>query len=182
MNIITYDRAVSFYPLATFEVRTNERLSHYGTSASSMNSAKVAMAKYSTRGFDQGSLRNIEDCRILFQYGCDRRVGDRWCWTINFDMEDVTSRKWVEEEQWGFEPEDSEVQVMSQFPEDPVLQNKWRLSGIHVIMAPKYCLLRLPIFRYAYAVTDDFEALLARKFSDDISAVRGKGGCRERKW
>lgn len=182
MNIITYDRAVSFYPLATFEIQTNKQLSHYGTSESSMNSAKVVMPKYNTRGFEQGSLLNNEDVHILFQYGCDRRVGDRWCWTIHFDMEDVTPRQWMEEEPWGFEPKDGEVQVMSQFPEDPMLQNKWRLSGFHVNMAPKYCLLRLPIFRYAYAVVDDMEALLARKFSDDINAVRGKGGCGERRW
>ena len=182
MNVITYDRAVSLYPLATFEIRTNEAMSHYGTSLKSVEGAQEAMVKYAARGFDRGIGRSAEDYRALFQYSCERKVGDRWSWTIYFDMDNITAREWIEHAPWEYDGESGEVPVVPQSAQDPIMENKWRLSGAHVGVSPKYCLLRLPIFRYAYAVASGLEAVRARRFSDEMGVWKSKGGCADMTW
>ena len=154
----------------------------HGAPASTIASADQAIAKYTARDFSLGTTRTANECRVLFAHGADRKVGDRWCWTIKFNMEDVTQRMPLEMEQWRFEPYGERQQVVPNDAEDPVMENKWRMSGNWSCLVLKYCLLRLPIFRYAYTVANDTEALCARKFSDDISAVRKRGDGKERKW
>ncbi|KAF7983523.1 hypothetical protein HWV62_21072 [Athelia sp. TMB] len=183
MNIITHNRAVSFYPLATFEFRTNEQMSTPGASARSMASADEAIAKYNERDFRVAGQREVNECRVLFQYGMDRKVGDHWCWTIPFNMDGITPRKWVESSRQNFEPADGQqVTAGSQQPQDPIFANEWRMSGDRVHFAPKYCLLWLPVFKYNYAVADGVKALRARRFNDDIMEVRKGGACKTQKW
>ncbi|KAF7976042.1 hypothetical protein HWV62_7946 [Athelia sp. TMB] len=185
MNVITYDRAISFYPLASFEFRNNQPLALYGASLSSAASAREAIEKYRTRGFNTLHHHSPSESRLLFHHGSERKVGDRWCWTIRFKMDDVSPRQWVEDGLWELEPESEESEreeVSALRAMDPIMHNKWLLTGFLFILSPKYCLLRLPIFRYGYTVSSNLEAQWARKFSDDIEVVRRNGGCGDRKW
>ncbi|KAF7985754.1 hypothetical protein HWV62_349 [Athelia sp. TMB] len=185
MNVITYDRAISFYPLATFELRKNQEMALYGVSLSSADSARAAIEKYRGRDFATRRNHSVEESGLLFQHGCERQVGDRWCWTLHLNMTGVSARQWIEDGPWEYinEEEMSDGGYPSaQLAQDPIMHNKWRMTGFLFIMSPKYCLLRLPIFRYGYAVADDGEALWAREFSDDIVGMREKGGCKDRKW
>ncbi|KAF7978619.1 hypothetical protein HWV62_45099 [Athelia sp. TMB] len=166
MNVITYDRAVSLYPMATFETRTNHHLVPYGTRTSSLCVAR----------------RSVKSSRELFMHGCDRKVGDRWCWSIKFDMTGVNPREWVESEPWHYEPESAPESLQRHSPEDPFMVNKWRMSGAANRMVMKYCLLDLPIFKYTYSVADEFEAARARQFYDELMIVIESGGTIVRDW
>ena len=95
-------------------------------------------------------------------------------------MDDITPRDWIDHGPWEFDG--GSVSAATLRAEDPIMANKWRLSGAHVGLSPKYCLLRLPIFRYAYAVAVGLEALWARKFSDEMSVWKSNGGCPEMTW
>ncbi|KAF7969375.1 hypothetical protein HWV62_27462 [Athelia sp. TMB] len=182
MNIITFDKAVALYPLATFEMRTNHRMVLHGALASTIASADQAIVKYTARDFVLQREHAANECRVLFAHGCDRKVGDRWCWTIKFNMQGVARRKPLEKERWSFKLYGECQQVAPTDSEDPVMENKWRMLGNWTCLSVKYCVLRFPIFRYAYTVADVMEALCARKFSDDISVVRRRGSGKERKW
>ncbi|KAF7985753.1 hypothetical protein HWV62_347 [Athelia sp. TMB] len=180
MNFIAYDRAISLYPLATFELRTNERIIPYGTRPMTLQSADQAIEKYKARDFQVVSMRTMKDTRAIFQHGCDREVGDRWCWTVKFNMTDVDPSRWLEQQEWGLETES--IEMRRREPEDPIMINKWRVSGRRGRIKMKYCILRLPIFRYAYSVADESEAIRAREFSDAIAIVKKGGGRIGRKW
>ncbi|KAF7977180.1 hypothetical protein HWV62_4625 [Athelia sp. TMB] len=169
----------------SFEFRKNQKMLIYDTSESDMHSADQAIEKYRGRDFEPLGYHGAEISRLLFQHGCDRKVGDRWCWTLHFDMAGVTPRHWVEDGPWEMEDgseRGSAVNSTARRAQDPIMANKWRMSGALFMLSPKYCLLRLPIFRYGYAVADELEAMWARKFSDDIALVKGKGGCDDRRW
>lgn len=103
MNIIASVRAVSLYPLSTFELRRNIKMTPFGTTSSGTDSIAAAIKKYNSRDFQEMNYCSSEECRILFQHGCDRKVGDKWCWMIQLDTTGVTPRRWLEEEQWDFE-------------------------------------------------------------------------------
>ncbi|KAF7972075.1 hypothetical protein HWV62_19151 [Athelia sp. TMB] len=184
MNIITFDRAIAMYPLASFENRTNQVMAQHTASPDNNQGVQDAIAKYDgiDRNFPHRVTRSAREARLLFQHGIDRKLGDRFCWTIKFPMSGIELREAMETIPWPYEPTDSHALVESEVTQDPILENKWRMSGHRTCLALKYCLLRLPIFKYGYAVADDTEALRARKFSDDIGAVKKYGGCQERKW
>ncbi|KAF7980411.1 hypothetical protein HWV62_38228 [Athelia sp. TMB] len=182
MNVITYDRAVSFYPLATFEARKNNQVIAYGTSQSSLTSARAAILKYDARGFAKPAQRSKKMVRELYQYGCDRKVGDRWCWTIKFDLAGIEPRQWLESDPWDLEPEPTRRSRPRPQPQDPIMENKWKLSGPISRTSMKYCLLRLPIFKYAYAVADEFEAVRAWEFHAELMVEKRKGNVIDREW
>lgn len=200
MNVITYNRAISFYPMASFEFRRNQEMAMYGASLSSAESARAAILKYRERGFEPGGYHSAEDSRYghasyiclisdasrtLYQHGCDRKVGDRWCWTLNLDMSDISPRGWVEDGPWDIahaRDEGAGTSVAELRAQDPIMHNKWRMTGFHFVLSPKYCLLRLPIFKYGYGVVSDIEALWARKFSDDMAVAKRNGVFTDRKW
>ena len=119
---------------------------------------------------------------MLLQHGSDRSVGDKWCWTIHFDMEHIEPRQWLEQERWDLDMESDEAPTAMRGALDPIMANKWRLSGTEVTLSPKYCLIRLDIFRYAYTVANEVEALRARTFSDEIKVWKKKGRCVPREW
>ncbi|KAF7971977.1 hypothetical protein HWV62_19315 [Athelia sp. TMB] len=200
MNVITYNRAISFYPLVSFEFRRNQEMALYGASLGNTESARVAIQKYRRRGFEPGGYQGAADSRYhclsnicslsdpsrtLFQHGSDRKVGDRWCWTIRLDTGDVSPQVWVEDGPWEFAHEGDEgagasaAEVRAQ---DPIMHNKWCMTGFLFILSPKYSLLRLPIFKYGYAVASNIKALWAREFSDEMAVAKSNGVFSDRRW
>ncbi|KAF7971995.1 hypothetical protein HWV62_19271 [Athelia sp. TMB] len=182
MNIITYDRAVSLYPLATFEHRTNRKMLRPNASATTTRHIDNALAKYKHRGFPVSISSDDEENSILFQFGTDRQVGDKWCWTVRLDMEGVAQRRWLEREEWRFQHRRGDNIDASRSPQDPIFENKWRVSGAVYQLAMKYCLVRVGVFRYGYTVASELQARAIRMFSEDIQSVRRRGIDVGRKW
>ncbi|KAF7968763.1 hypothetical protein HWV62_29358 [Athelia sp. TMB] len=174
--------AVSLYPLATFEHRTNRKMLRPNANANTTHHIDNALAKYKNRGFPVRISSDDEENSILFQFGTDRQVGDKWCWTVRLDMEGVAERRWLEREEWQFQHRRGENIDASRTPQDPIFENKWRMSGGVQQLAMKYCLVRVGVFRYGYTVASELQARAIRMFSEDIQAVRRRGIDVGRKW
>ena len=184
MNFIAFDRAIALYPLATFEHRINQVMGQYTSAFNRDESVEEAIAKYQSddRGFPMRTTHSAKGSRLLFQHGIDRKVGDRWCWTIKFDMVGIKTRQPVVQTSWPFESADGRAPVILDVIQDPIMENKWQMSGPHGCLALKYCIIGLPIFKYAYAVADVNEAMRARKSNADIVAVRKRDGYTHFTW
>ncbi|KAF7975359.1 hypothetical protein HWV62_9677 [Athelia sp. TMB] len=184
MNFIAFDRAIALYPLATFENRINQVMGQYTSAFNRDESVEAALAKYQSddRGFPMRTTHSAEESRLLFQHGIDRKVGDRWCWTVKFDMVGIEARQPVVQSLWPFESADGRAPVVPDSIHDPIMENKWQMSGPPGCLALKYCIIGLPIFKYAYAVADVREALRARKSNANVVAVRERHGRTHSTW
>ncbi|KAF7966524.1 hypothetical protein HWV62_38068 [Athelia sp. TMB] len=174
--------SMSLYPLATFEHRTNRNLIRGNATASTAHHIDDALAKYTNRGFPVGTSNNEEENSILFQFGTDRQVGDKWCWTVRLNMEGVAQRRQLEQEEWDFQYKKGGDIDINKTPQDPIFENKWRVSGDLDQLAMKYCLLRVGVFKYGYTVAAEGQARAIRMFSEDIQSVRKQGVDVGRKW
>ncbi|KAF7970332.1 hypothetical protein HWV62_24358 [Athelia sp. TMB] len=118
MNFISYDMAVSLYPLATFLMGDNQELKW--NMIDRPVDALIGVMKYADFGFSPRACTTKKDARSLLHTGIERRVGDRFCWTIPFSSEGLEERR-----------------VLT--PTSPIITdnllfgNSWRLVGSGVI-------------------------------------------------
>ncbi|RDB16872.1 hypothetical protein Hypma_002444 [Hypsizygus marmoreus] len=88
MNIISHDKAVSFYPRATFDVLETLHIHYYG--GNSLNCSKREGWTVKTI-----PMLNLREIRTNF-----RSVGDRLCWTIPLGGETLAADYRVEANSW----------------------------------------------------------------------------------
>ncbi|KAG0706494.1 hypothetical protein DFH29DRAFT_1076935 [Suillus ampliporus] len=155
MNIITFDAAYSFYPVATFEERSALKI------PGSRHRPDV-IEKYVKRGwrvyavFRPGDIMRL--CTSPFFPNKTWWVGDRHCWSIPLDTS-------------GVKPRPALSQSSEQFPWDPSIHNGWIMSyedsrvagqkepvmNAHLVMST--------IFRYNYIFPNETLALAIRAWS-----------------
>lgn len=141
MNLVTWDRAVSLYPRATFEER--RALVTYTKGAG----FEDAMLKYAARGYRIDTHLFVEDTASGSAFAFGRRwVGDGQCWAVALDTAGITPPTHplaLEANCWelAYAPERDEDADFGQ-------------CAVH-----SAC-LRSIVFRHRYVVTDDFLAFL----------------------
>ncbi|KAG1754581.1 hypothetical protein EDB19DRAFT_1667165 [Suillus lakei] len=153
MNIITFDAAYSFYPVATFEERI-------AVQVPGSNNSDV-IAKYVERGWRVYAVFRPEDVtrphKSPFLLNETRWVGDRYCWSIPLDTTGVTPRP--------------ELSLSSErFSWDPSIQNGWNMKFVRNSTATKVPkmhthLVMTTIFRYNYTFPDEKLARVIRDWS-----------------
>ncbi|KAG1815347.1 hypothetical protein EV424DRAFT_1412293 [Suillus variegatus] len=152
MNIITFDAAYSFYPIATFEDRSALKI------PGSRHRPDV-LAKYIKRGWRAYSLFRPGDLARPYESpflpNITRWVGDRHCWTVPLDTSGVELR--------GALSPSSE-----QFSWDPSTQSGWTLltkpSSLANFKVPEMDanLVATTIFRYSYMIPSQSLSLAIR--------------------
>lgn len=140
MNIITFNAAYSFYPVATFE----ERMAIQIPGSNQLD----AVAKYVQRGWRVYAVFGPEHAARpqLFLLDEKRWVGDRHCWSIPLDTTGVTPRP--------------QLSISSEhFSWDPSIENGWTMecggysTATHVPKIRTH-LVMITIFRYNYSYPD----------------------------
>lgn len=152
MNIITFDAAYSFYPIATFEDRSALKI------PGSRHRPDV-LAKYIKRGWRAYSVLRPGDLAQPYESpflpNVTRWVGDRHCWTVPLDTSGVTPRT-------ALSPSSE------QFSWDPSTQNGWTIlttpSSLASLSIPEMDtkLIATTVFRYNYLVPSDSLSLAIR--------------------
>ncbi|KAG2134676.1 hypothetical protein BD769DRAFT_1443076 [Suillus cothurnatus] len=152
MNIITFDAAYSFYPIATFENRCALKI------PGSRHRPDV-LAKYIKRGWRVYSVFRPGDVAQPYESpflpNVTRWVGDRHCWTVPLDTSGVTPRT-------ALSPSSE------QFSWDPSTQNGWKMltapSSFPSLSVPEMDakLIATTVFRYNYMVPSDALSLEIR--------------------
>jgi len=129
MNIITHDKAYSFYPKATFEERLSLMISTEGSKQD------TARAKYVSRGWGMitsPSLSELSNPKSPFS-PAKRYVGDSQCWTIPLKHEHA-----------------------SYLPEGFIESNTWALKyNADYIPAMLFQVLLTDCLDFSYLVVDD---------------------------
>ncbi|KAF7967714.1 hypothetical protein HWV62_33303 [Athelia sp. TMB] len=152
MNILSYDCAVSLYPLSTFGVSENQELKW--NMLDSPVDAYLGIIKYSDFGFSPRAYISKEYAREILHTDIERRIGDEFCWTIKFKTDNLDERVLLT-------PASPPVRA------NLLLNNSWHLVGSGSLFQMRYCIVSLPIFRYSYAVADDRKATAMRQFFDE---------------
>lgn len=142
MNIITFDAAYSFYPVATFEDRSALKI------PGSKHRPNV-LAKYIRRGWRVYSVFRPVDLtqpyKSPFLPNVPRWVGDCYCWTVPLDTSGVIPRT-------ALSPSSE------RFSWDPSTQNGWTMldepSTLDDLCVPEMDtnLIATTVFRYNYLV------------------------------
>ena len=153
MNIISSDAAYSLYPIATFENR-----SALGMPTS--RSTPAAIQKYVKRGWRIYFIPTSSDLanpmEPPFLLGQVRWVSDKHTWTIPLD-------------QTGVKPRPPLSQSSAPLTMDPVLLNGWKLKLLKGIAVDGYECYYYPlsttVFRYNYAIPDEFLCLEMRSWA-----------------
>ncbi|KAG2123282.1 hypothetical protein DEU56DRAFT_830141 [Suillus clintonianus] len=145
MNIITFNAAYSFYPIATFEDRSAVKI------PGSRHRPDV-LAKYVKRGWRVYSVFRPKDIaqpyKSPFLPNVTRWVGDRHCWTIPLDTS-------------GVGPRTASSPSSEQFSWDPSTQNGWIMKTMPAAMKGlsvpdmDYNPITTTIFRYNYIVPSE---------------------------
>ncbi|KAG2126626.1 uncharacterized protein EDB93DRAFT_1097000 [Suillus bovinus] len=150
LNIITFDAAHSFYPMATFEERMTLRIPQSGLCLDALgNCVKKGWRVYTL--FRPQDI--VQPSESPFFPNETRWVGDSRCWSILLDTSGVQSRP---------APSPSS----EQFSWDPSMHNGWRMSFKDAGTSP---IIKVPTmdahlvmttaFRYNYIVPDEALAL-----------------------
>ncbi|KAG1748497.1 uncharacterized protein EDB91DRAFT_1334677 [Suillus paluster] len=155
MNIITFNAAYSFYPVATFEERAALNIP-----ASKHNPDVIA--KYVKRGwrvFGAFRPRDIMRPRASPFFANETRwVGDHRCWSIPLDTSGVKPRPVMSpsSEQFSWDPAIHNGWIMS-YSDSSDTGQKVPFMNAHLIMTT--------IFRYNYIFPDEKLALIIRGWS-----------------
>lgn len=162
MNIITFDAAYSFYPIATFEDRSALKI------PGSRHRPDV-LAKYIKRGwrvysmFGPGDLARPYDSPFL--PNVTRWVGDRHCWTIPLDTSGVKLRT-------ALSPSSEH------FSWDPSTQNGWKMLTKPIHSESSFSepqmdadLIMTTIFRYNYMIPTKSLSLAIREWAFSQGAL-----------
>jgi hypothetical protein len=151
MNIITFDAAYSFYPVATFE----ERMAIQIPGSNRLD----VIAKYVKRGWRVYAVFGPEHVTRSERYLLNEKrwVGDRHCWSIPLDTTGVTPRP--------------ALSLSSErFSWDPSIQNGWIMecegdSPATLVPKMRTHLVMTTIFRYNYSLPDQKLAKEIRSWS-----------------
>lgn len=152
MNFLSYDKAISLYPLATFLRRENQEL--FWNMLHTRDSTDDITDEYDKKGFTKVTWRNRSEARSLFVTGESRQVGDDHCWTIDLKPLELPLA-------------DTMTITSPPIDQNLLLVNTWKLVGAGSFMQMKFCVVSLPIFRYSYTVSDDSAASAMRDFYED---------------
>ncbi|KAG1762103.1 hypothetical protein EV702DRAFT_1166062 [Suillus placidus] len=156
MNIITFDAAYSFYPIATFEDRSALKI------PGSRHRPDV-LSKYIKRGWRVHTVFGPKDLAQPYESpflpNVTRWVGDRHCWTVPLDTSGVKLRT-------ALSPSSE------QFSWDPSTQNGWTMltkpSTRASLRIPEMDvnLIATTVFRYNYIVPSESLSLAIRDWAN----------------
>lgn len=149
MNILSYDRAVSLYPLSTFRLCENQELKW--NMIDGPVDAFLGIFKYAGMGFEPRGYISKEYAKKILHTDVKRCIGDEFCWTIKFNIDQLDERAI---------PTSTSPAVSCNL----LLNNSWRLIGSGSLFQMRYCVVSYPIFRYSYTVADIKEAAAMRDF------------------
>lgn len=136
--MITYDKAISLYPKATFKERYNQYVLYNSTRG--LKGVEDALAKYGSRGWPYRSRYNEVSARASLKIDQHRYVGDSACWVVNLNTDGVQLRTKL-------------TPTSPIFTWDPVMENSWRMEGDGLYLYMKMCVVSMSLFRYCYTIS-----------------------------
>lgn len=141
MNVISFEKAYSLYPMATFEKRCSLACAREGPIINT--AGELARCKYMLRGWS--TLRHVpqqeqDDIHSPFST-CLRSIADRFSWVLPLDTTGVSN--------------ENRLTHIPGLSNDPVHATSWQLgygAGSRELTVV-YSILAFPYLRYAYALS-----------------------------
>ena len=147
LNILTHDKAISFYPLLTHDQQINVSFLNLGISDEEEKGIRLALDKYTTRGWPLPGKNQYADLLPGVFPGVTRWVGDKMCWTIHLPTSglDVTERfDYLSYNSWEVCAAEDNISLEMHMEQSPLCYVKYRyMWSPHFYKTAHFCFIVL---------------------------------------